>query len=168
MKMKLQHLALVFSLLCMALTSCHKSSEIKLVYSIEFSDDLENVADIEVHYTDFNGVMYREKAENGYWEKELVTPCPPVSSKLRVETNRDANIVGDEPLTLEMNVKAEAIRYVDGEVMEAVDYEEHISSVATGREELINALPSFNVERNYVITSDADSRVVLTRHIVVD
>jgi hypothetical protein len=91
-----------------------------------------------------------------------------VSSKLRVETNRDANIVGDEPLILEMNVKAEAIRYVDGEVMEAVDYEEHISSVATGREEVINALPSFNVERNYVITSDADSRVVLTRHIVAD
>ena len=94
-------LTLVAILLSVMMLSCHDASEIKLTYRIELSEELEDVSDVKIVYTDFDGKEYRETMESGRWETSMTTPVPPVASMIRVEASRNANKAEDKEIVLE-------------------------------------------------------------------
>ena len=159
-------IALVTILLSIMMFSCHDASEIKLTYSIELSQELEDVADIEIVYTDFDGTEHREYMESGRWEKSIKTPVPPVASMIRVEASRNANKVDDKEIVLEMDFSCVAERYIEGEIMESVAYTEFFNCRAKNSAEIVNALSEFDFERSYVIRSASDSSITMQQNII--
>ena len=106
-------LTLVAILFSVMMLSCHDASEIKLTYRIELSQELEDVSDVKIVYTDFDGKEYRETMESGRWETSMTTPVPPVASMIRVEASRNANKVEDKEIVLEMDFSCVAERYIN-------------------------------------------------------
>ena len=159
-------LALVTILLSVMMFSCHDASEIKLKYSIELSEELEDVAYIKIVYTDFDGNEYRETLESGRWEKSMTTSVPPVASLIRVEASRNANQVEDKEMVLEMDFSCVAERYIEGEIMESVAYTEFFNCRAKNPAEIENALQEFDFERSYVIRSASDSSITMEQNVI--
>lgn len=158
---KITLIPLLLLTLCMAMTSCHDSTEIKLTYKIELSEDLIDIGYVEVTFTDFNGNAHKEMIEDGRWEKSFTTSYPPVSSKIRVEVSRNAHSYSKEEAVLDLDFTAYAERYVGGEIMDSVAYTEYFDSTVRNDDELVSALKKFDFERDYVITSASDSSVLM-------
>lgn len=163
---KMTLFSLLLLVLGLAMTSCHDTTEIKLTYKIELSEDLIDIAYVDIAYTDFNGEVQRELVEDGRWEKSFVTSYPPVSSKIRVEVSRNSQSFTQEEATLDMHFTACAERYIGGEIMESVAYTEYFDSTVRNDNELVSALKNLDFERDYVITSASDSSVLMEQFII--
>ena len=159
-------LTLVAILLSVMMLSCHDASEIKLTYRIELSEELEDVSDVKIVYTDFDGKEYRETMESGRWETSMTTPVPPVASMIRVEASRNANKAEDKEIVLEMDFSCVAERCIEGEIMESVAYTEFFNCRAKNSAEIVNALSEFDFERSYVIRSASDSSITMEQNII--
>lgn len=155
--------AFVAILTMFSLGGCHKADEIRLTYSIRLSEELQDVANAEVCYTDFDGKEYREPIEDGMWETTIVTPQPPAATKIRVELSRNSNTCNEISPVLDMTYSCMAERVEEGEIMESVSSIENFCSVAINNNSIAESLESLEFERSYVLRSASDGSLTMEK-----
>lgn len=155
---------LVLLLTMIAMSSCHEKDEIVLKYTLHLSQDLMDMSDIEVIYTDFEGNVYREDVTECYWEHIIRTPLPPVSSMIKVNCARNANQVVDDYYIFKMDFTCVADQYIDDELVKSVSYNDVFEKHATPADDIATIIKNIELGHSYVIRADSNGNILLDQY----
>ncbi len=148
---------ILIALTALTLAGCKDDPKgIVLTYSIELSEELQELSVVRVCFTDFEGKEQYVTLNSNKWEVSISTPLPPVVSKIRVETSRNGITPDKGDFNLNMKFSCLTDLYDDGNIVESVRYSESFNNKVNEIDELNSALGNLNFERSYKVVSLSD------------
>lgn len=125
---KLLSLAVLMMLAVVSLTSCNSDDDpdappaIETLAQYQWSDDLNQVAEVWVTYTDFTGRKMRQQVNAKFWNKYDASYMFPVSNSYHVEIVPRETEYLQESYDLEMLQQYQAVAYWHGNRNELIPF----------------------------------------------